>query len=354
MQYRIIVIIAIILIASWSRGFTQVNRYDGFSSFESGHGARNVGLSESNGAEVNGEFTSWTVNPANLSPSSWSNIALNSSLFPGGIHSFSLAGLVSRDSLWPVTVGLQRTSFGQNTRYDTEGNSMGEFNASVTQISVGTRRQISDRLYLGTALHYNLRVIDAYYSHVLDFSIGGVFEADERSSYGMTLSNLGYELIPFESQRHDLPLDLSVYWRQKLNYLPFTLYLSMQKLNLWNRMTFQNAFQTGDQNINEPEQEPSRLKDFTEEILRHMVIGGEFTFGHPTRVWLRFSYDHWRNLQLGIPGIRSLEGVAVGFGVKLNVVRLDYTWEKLYFDSGSHQISLAFRLFEKDRRSRGF
>lgn len=354
MWYRIIGIIAIVTFHSWNEGMAQVNRYDGFSSFESGKGARNVGLGESNGAEANDEFTSWTVNPANISPSSWSNAALHSSFFVGGIRSFSMTGLVSRDSLWPVAVGLSRTSFGQNTRYDAEGNPMGVFNASVTQMSLGTRRQLSRRFYLGASMLYDWRAVDYYSSHVLHFNIGAVFQADEKSSYGMTLSNLGYELIPFESQRHDLPLDLSVYWSRELNYLPFTFHLRMQKLNLWNRMTFQNPFQNKDQNINEPERESSRIKDFTEEVLRHMVIGGEFAFGTPAKVWLRFSYDHWRNLQLGIPGIRSLEGVAVGVGFQLKVLKLDYTWERLYFDSGSHQVSLSFRLFEKDRRRRGF
>lgn len=353
MWYKIIGVVLVVL-SIGGDAIGQSNPYDGFSNFLSGQGARNVALSESNGAEPDHGFDSWTVNPTNLSPRAWSNVNLHSSFFPAEIRSFALHGLVSRDSVWPVAAGLSRTTFGQTARYDTEGNSMGEFNASVTQLSLGTRRKLSDKLYLGAAMHYDWRAVDFYNSHVLHFSLGGIYSTSDLNSFGISLSDLGYEIVPFESSRHHLPLDLSLYWRRELNYLPFTFYLRMQKLNLWNRMEFDNPFQPGDQNINQEPAPESRIRDLAEEILRHMVVGGEFCFGRPGNVWIRFSYDHWRNQQLGIPGIRSLEGVAVGFGLQIKVLRLDYTWERLYFDSGSHQISLAFRLFEKNRRQKGF
>lgn len=343
-----------VLLSMWGGMMGQSNPYDGFSAIRSGQGARNVGLSEANGAEPDGDFDSWSVNPANLSSNSWSNTVLNSSIHPGDIRSFALQGLISRDTVWPVAIGLSRTSFGHTTRYNAEGTAMGEFSASVTRLGVGTRRKLSDQLYVGAAMYYNWRSVDQYHSHVIHFSLGGIYRSSELNSFGITLTDLGYEIVPFETNRHDLPLDLSLFWCRELNHLPFTFYLRMQKLNLWNRMEYDNPFQTGDQNLNPQPVEESRIRNFTGEVLRHMVVGGEFRFGDPGNVWLRFSYDHWRNQQLGIPAIRSLEGVAVGFGIRLKVVRIDYTWERLYFDSGSHQISLAFRLFEKDRRQRGF
>lgn len=354
MWYRMIGLIGFFGLLSWNIVSAQHNPFDGFTALRPGAGARSIGLSESNGAEVNRDFSIWTVNPAGIAPGSWSNVALHSSFFVDGIRSVALTGLVSRDSVWPIAVGLTRTSFGENIRYDVEGNRIGTFQAAVTELGIGTRRRLGDRFFLGASMYYDWRTIDFYNSHVLQFHMGAVFQADQRSSYGITLKNLGYELIPFDIERHGLPLDLSVYWRKELNYLPFTLHLQMQKLNLWNKLTYQNPFQNTNQNINEPDVEPSRMNEFVSEVLRHMVVGGEFAFGAPEKVWLRFSYDHWRNLQLGIPGIRSLEGVALGFGVKINLFRIDYTWQKLYFDSGSHQVSLAFRLFEKDRRQRGF
>ncbi len=332
----------------------QSNPYDGFSAFRSGQGARNSGLAETNGAEKGQYFETWLVNPAGLESASWSNTSFFSSFHPGDIRSFALNALVSRDSVWPLAIGLSRTDFGSNGRYDAEGRALGEFAAHTTQLSLGSRRQLSERLYLGASIHYDWRTIDVYHSHVLHFTIGGIYQADEFNNFGLTLTDLGYEIIPFESRRHSLPLDLSVYWQRELNYLPFTFFLRMQKLNLWNRMEYANPFQTGDQNLNAGPEKHSRFRDFTQEVLRHMVIGGEFEFGDPGKVWLRFSYDHWRNEQLGIPSIRSLEGVSVGFGLQLKFARIDYTWERVYFDAGSHQVSLAFRLFEKNRREKGF
>lgn len=354
MTYKLLILFFGIYALTCTMGLSQSNQFAGFSTFDPGQGARNVGLSESNGAGSEQNLSAWMVNPALIYPLSWSNVGIHTSFFTAGIQSFTATALVSRDSTWPIAVGLSRLSFGETARYDVEGNPTGNFKSSITEMRMGTRRQLDNRIYIGLGMNYNWRVIDFYNSHILHFDLGGVFEQDGQTSYGITLSGLGYEIIPFETQRDKLPMDVSVYWKQKLNYLPFTFYLRMQKLNLWNRLTYKNKFQNGDQNLNDPEETPSRLQSFSEEILRHMVLGGEFAFGSPEKIWLRFSYDHLRNQQLGIPAIRSLEGVAVGFGVQLKVLRLDYTWERLYFDTGSHQISLAFRLFEKNRRRRGF
>lgn len=343
-----------LMVVTASTVTAQQNPYDGFGTFISGMGARNVGLSEANGAELHGDIDSWSVNPANFSPSSWANATVHSSFFPGDIRSYALQGVVSRDSVWPVVVGLSRTSFGQNLRFDVEGNAGGEFNAFVTGLDIATRRKLSESFSIGLGLNYDWRTIDFYDSHLLHFTIGGIYSTNEKNSFGLTISHLGYEIVPFESDRHSLPLDVSAYWRRSLDHLPFTFFLRMQKLNLWNRMEYQNPFLDGDQNINQDPPRESRIRDLANELLRHMVIGGEFQFGQPGNVWLRFSYDHWRNQQLGIPAIRSLEGVAVGFGLKIKVFRLDYTWDRLYFDSGSHQVSLSFRLFEKSRREKGF
>ena len=352
--YFAALLIYLVFVTSVGMIYGQGNPYDGFGTFLSGQGARNVGLGETNGAEADGGFDSWSVNPANLSPSSWANATLHSSFYPANIRSYAVHCLVSRDTVWPIVIGLDRVSFGRIPRYNTEGIATGEFQASITGLSLATRRRLSESLYVGAAIHYDWRAIDFYDSHVLHFSLGGIYSTSEANSFGISLTHLGYEIIPFETRRHTLPLDLSLYWRRQLDYLPFTFHLRMQKLNLWNRMDFDDPFQHGDQNLNPDPVQESRIRDLAQEVLRHLVFGGEFRFGNPGNVWLRFSYDHWRNQQLGIPAIRSLEGVAVGFGLQINVLRIDYTWERLYFDSGSHQVSLSFRLFERSRREKGF
>lgn len=351
-QNFILILVLMALLPGISNG--QNNLWDGFTPFQSGSGGRNIALGKTNGGGTSTELSNWSVNPAQIHSLSWSNMALHSSFYPAGIRSFSLMGLVSRDSIWPIAAGLSMTSFGTTPRYDEDGNALGEFKAAVSQFSIGTARRIGEEWMLGVTMNYGWRTIDHYSSHVLHFGIGTVYQPNDQLGLGLSLTNLGYELLPFDEERFDLPVDLSLYMERELNYLPFTFFVKMQKLNLWNRMVYSNPFKFSDQNLNKDEEISSRLGEFVQEFFRHLVVGGEFAFGKPEKLWLRFSYDHWRNQQLGIPGIRSLEGVALGFGIQLKPFRLDYAWERLYFDSGSHQISLAFRLFEKDRRAKGF
>lgn len=332
----------------------QENSGGGFDVIGFSPGARNSALSESNGADHEGELSGWNVNPAGLNAGSWSDVSLHSVFFPGGISFFSVNGLILRDSVWPVAAGLSYASFGENIRYDAEGNSQGVFPAYVSGFNVGTSRLLWEDWHLGINMIYDWRRIDLYHSHVLRFSAGAVYRMDELTSFGMTLHNTGYEIVPFYEYRTKPSPDLSLYWQQRLRHLPFTFFMKMQKLNQWNRMIFENPYDPGTDWIGGQEKEPSRAQDFASELMRHLVLGGEFGFGMPEKVWLRFSYDHWKNQQLSIPGIRSLDGVALGLGIQLKLFRLDYTWERLYYDAGGHRLSLAFRIRDKERRARGF
>lgn len=332
----------------------QENPWSGFEDIGSSPGARNSALSGSNGADTEGELSDWKVNPAALNPRSWSNVSLHSTFFPSGISSFSLMGLISRDSVWPVAAGLTYTTFGENIRYDAEGNAQGTFPAHVARFNIGTSRLLWDDWHLGINMQYDWRRIDLYHSHVLRFDLGTIYRMDDLTSFGLSVANVGYELVPFYEHRSAPPVDLSLYWQQGLRHLPFTFFMRIQKLNLWNRMVFENPYDPGIDWINDPEKEPSRAQNFASELMRHLVLGGEFGFGAPEKVWLRFSYDHWKNQQLSIPGIRSLDGVVLGLGFQLKLFRFDYTWERIYYNAGGHQLSLAFRIGEKDRRARGF
>ena len=66
---------------------------------------------------------------------------------------------------------------------------------------------------------------------------------------------------------------------------------------------------------------------------------------------MRFSYDHLQNRQLGIENIRSLEGIALGFGIAIKKLKVDYAWERLYFDAGVHHLSLSVNIFENNTDS---
>lgn len=344
------------MILCWHFSAAQENGWNGFENSGIHAGARNSALGGANGADPEAELSDWNVNPALLNRGSWSNIALHSTFFPSDIQAFSVMGLIPFDSLWTIGAGMSYNSFGKNIRYDAEGNAQGEFPAFVSGLDLGVSRILSEDWKIGLKLQYDWRKIDIYHSHVLRFNVGAMYRLDELASFGLTMDNLGYEIVPFHENRSSPKLDISVYWQQSLQHLPFSLFLKMQKLNHWNRMVFDEPYDPGMGWLDEPVKEPSRAGDFASELMRHLVLGGEFGFGTPEKVWLRFSYDHWKNEQLSIPGIRSLDGVSLGMGLHLKAFRLEYTWERFYYNAGGHQLSLSFRIGEKkqDRRSRGF
>lgn len=324
----------------------QNESYNGFVPLDNYYGASGVALSGTNGSRSMNDVNQWGINPGILTGTLNGEVGVNSSFYPSKISVFSLTSVLQLDSIWPIGVRLLQTSFGETDRYDAEGRNIGTFRSSSSSISLGTSRALSQDLRIGIALNYHLRNIDSYNSHILSVDIGSVYSLGDNSAVGLSISNLGHEIIPFETERTPINWDLSIYGSKKLRYLPLELFLKFQKLNFWNRLSYLNPFDESQNDFdNGGSSESSRIENLVREIFAHMVVGGQMSFGKPEKFWLRFSYDHLQNRQLGIENIRSLEGIALGFGIAVKELKIDYSWERLYFDAGVHHLSLSLNIF---------
>lgn len=317
----------------------QGNPYS-ISNFSS---AQNTALNGANASTSSPDLSTWQINPALLSTTNAKGIGLHSYFHTAEISEFNLVSNFVIDSIWTFGVGAQRTSFGKNGRYNTLGEYLGDFSAQHSQLSLGGARALSEHIYIGLAMQYLWRQVDQFHAHALSIDIGGLYRWNERSSAGVTFQQLGYELKSFSGNKYSTPLDISIFASTQLQHLPLQVFVKFQKLNQWNRLSFENPF---DENttefIDQEIKEQGRVGALVEEIFAHLVFGGEFAFGRQKNVFLRFSYDHLKNKQLGIEGIGSIEGIGLGFGFKLKKWSFDYAWERLYYNATAHQISLQF------------
>ncbi|GAA5221400.1 hypothetical protein GCM10025777_20300 [Membranihabitans marinus] len=326
--------------------------FDGYVNLGNQYSAALTALSGSNGSQYDSDANVWTLNPALLTTKQNPTWNFNSFFHPGEISEFSIGYSRALDSVWPIAFNLQRTSFGTSSRYDAEGQYMGEFSAADHRISAATSRQLSDKIYIGLLMNYTWRRIDIYHSHVFMLGIGGQYLINDYNSIGLTIHQLGLESKPYISQNNATTIDLSLYGSRKLQYLPLQVFLKLQKLNQWNQLDYSNPFVENTIEFTDQEEKiDSRMTAFVKEFFAHVVIGGEFAFGRNDNIYLRFSYDHLRNKQLGIDNIRSLEGISLGFGLQLKKIKFDYAWEKIYFNAAAHQISIQFSPFSNNNQT---
>lgn len=67
-----------------------------------------------------------------------------------------------------------------------------------------------------------------------------------------------------------------------------------------------------------------KLNNTIDNIFRHIIINGEFLLGKNENLRLRAGYNHLRRKELSLSTFRSLAGFSLGFGLKINVFKLDY------------------------------
>jgi hypothetical protein len=248
-------------------------------------------------------------------------------------HNFIFAdiqsGYVSYGRKWDklklnTHIGIQYTDYGDFTATDERGNVSGNFSAGETALILGAGRQINERMFLGVNVKAAMSSLEAYNSFGLAGDIGLTYARD---SSGLVIAflirNIGGELSTFTDIRGSAPLDVQIGISKRLKYLPLRISVTGHQLHRAdvryddpNRAPSSGLF-------GEPIKE-SAISNFVDNVFRHLIFSGEFLLGKNENLRLRLAYNHLRRKELSLSSFRSLAGFSAGFGIKVNVFRLDY------------------------------
>lgn len=248
-------------------------------------------------------------------------------------HNFIFAdvqsGYVSYGRSWDAWdlhthIGIQYTSYGDFTWSDERGNKLGAFTGGETALVLGGAKKINDRLYLGVNLKAAMSSLEAYNSFGLAGDIGLSYTSDTSGwILSFLIRNIGGELSTYTDTRGTAPLDVQIGISKRLRYLPFRITVTGHQLH---RADIRYDDPGRIQNtglFGEPVKE-NKLGNVVDNIFRHLIFSGEFLLGKSENLRLRIAYNHLRRKELSVGTFRSMAGFSAGFGIKVNVFRLDY------------------------------
>ncbi len=283
-------------------------------------------------------------NPATINEEMNKHLSVNYSSLYGEVSYGTIAYAHKiNDKYKTVHAGVNYVNYGDFDGYDEFGNSSGSFSGSETALSLGYAYNIPNTsLYTGANLKFIYSSLEQYNSFGIASDIGLLYvNQNNNTNFGLTLRNLGYQIKPYDSQREDLPFEISAGVSQLLKNVPVRWHFTLDNLQQW-EITFSNPNrgQTSLDGSFEPEK-----TTFIGNLARHMIFGVELLPEKPFN--LRLGYNFRRAEELSITEKRSFAGISIGASIRFNRIRFDFTHSRYTVAANTSLFGLTINFGEK-------
>ncbi|MAP81186.1 MAG: penicillin-binding protein [Aequorivita sp.] len=264
-------------------------------------------------------------NPASINWEMDNQLSLNYTNYIGDVN----YGTASYAYLWDrrtqvLHAGVTYINYGKFDGYDEAGNPTNSFSGGEVALSMGHARNIAfTNFHIGVNLKLISSTLENYSSlgGAIDIGVMYVYKDWDLHISGVA-RNLGTQFTPYHVDYEPLPFELIFGISQTLQNVPIRWHLTLENMQQWN-VAFSN-----------PSREETDLEgnvkkeniNFIDNTFRHAIVGIEL---FPESGFnLRLGYNFRRGEELRIAEKRTFAGLSAGFGIKLNKLRLSYSYAK--------------------------
>ncbi len=264
-------------------------------------------------------------NPATINPDMDNHLALNYGSYYGEVAYGTASYAYTYDRhLQTFQAGINYVNYGNFQGYDENGQPTASFTGSETALSFGYSYNVPDTsLHLGVNGKLISSTLETYNSLGGAIDLGALY-IDERNdvNWALVIRNIGTQFTTYSGTKEALPMEIMAGVSQQLENVPLRWHLTMDNLQQWN-ITFSN-----------PNRAVSSLDGTTtpekisamKNAFEHLIIGMEL---FPDKIVnLRIGYNFRRAEELRIMDQRNFSGMSVGFGLKLNKLKFNYSYSR--------------------------
>lgn len=220
--------------------------------------------------------------------------------------------------------GINYVNYGNFDGYDENGQPTASFTGSEIALSFGYAYTIPNTaIHIGANAKLISSNLESYSSFGGAIDIGALF-IDEKNdvNWGLVIRNIGTQFTTYNGTNEKLPLEIIAGVSQELANVPIRWHLTLENLQQWN-IAFTN-----------PERAESSIdgNSTNEKVtvinnaLRHVIMGVEL---FPKKSFnIRLGYNFRRAEELRILEQRNFSGVSLGFGLKFNKLKFNYSYSR--------------------------
>jgi hypothetical protein len=286
-------------------------------------------------------------NPALYNPAMSGKLSASHAMLTGNInHGYvSSAKYIEK---WDATLGggILYHAYGQMPLTDETGTQIGNFSASEYAIQAGLAHS-ENKLSYGANIKLLYSQLESYTSLGVGIDIGGVYnDTLHRFNAGIVLKNIGTQLIAYtDNNREELPFEIQVGISKRLAHLPLRFSITAHNLQQAD-IRYDDPAAVEQVNIFSTDTSADVIEEkfIADKIFRHLIFGGEFSFGKNFNA--RISYDHMTAKELALDTKRGLTGFGLGFGIKIKRYQIDYAHEFYSIAGGNNMITISTNMQE--------
>lgn len=269
--------------------------------------------------------TQGLYNPASINPEMDNQLSLNYTNYIGDVN----YGTVAYAYLWDrrtqvIHAGATYVNYGAFDGYDEQGNPTSSFSGGEVALSVGYARNIPyTDFHLGANVKLISSKLEQYSSFggAIDLAVMYVYEPWDLHIAAVA-RNIGTQFTPYNEIYEPLPFELNFGISQTLQNIPIRWHFTLENMQVWN-IAFENPARS------ETDLEGNTIDEkinFIDNAFRHMIFGIEL---FPESGFnIRLGYNVRRAEELRILEQRAFAGLNAGFSIKLNKLRLSYTYSQ--------------------------
>lgn len=264
-------------------------------------------------------------NPAAINVEMDNHLSLNYANYYGEITYGTASYAYTYDRhLQTFQAGVNYVNYGSFDGFDENGQATRSFTGSEIALSLGYGYNIPyTDIHIGASAKLISSSLETYHSLGGAIDLGAIF-IDQRNdvNWALVIRNIGTQFSTYNGVYEKLPLEIIVGVSQELEHVPIRWHLTIENLQQWN-IAFSNPVRTESSFDGDSKQEKI---SFVNNALRHLVTGVEL---FPKKAFnLRLGYNFRRAEELKILEQRNFSGVSVGFGLKMNKLKFNYSYSR--------------------------
>lgn len=285
-------------------------------------------------------------NPSLMRPGLHNNLALNYNIYYSGV---SLANMQYGYHVPKIetsfVLGVQYLNYGNFTRTDNLGNSMGDFKANDYAITFGASRQYLTKWRYGASVKYAQSTLydKNAYAALADVGIN-YMDTVNLITIGAVAKNMGVMLKKYNPNNpaEPLPFDLQLGITKRFKYVPLRLLATVHHLYEWD-IRYDNPADIQNGNLfGNTDTTTKQKKYFADKLFRHFIFGAEILIGK--RLLVTASYNHLHRSELAIKDKTGMAGFAYGVGIDLNKFQVHFARSHYHIAGAYNEFGLSMAL----------
>ena len=249
------------------------------------------------------------------------------------------------DKIGSFVGSMQFIDYGEFTYADITGEQFGKFDVAELAMNVGWGRQLDSLFSIGANFKMIYSALESYKSFGIAVDVAGTYHnSDNDFTVSLLVRNIGRQIVSYRAGNPEpLPFEIQLGMSKRLSHLPFRYSILLTHLEKWD-LSYENQFdsQSGIDPITGEDIKENKIGDFADNLMRHIVVGGELLLSKNFSI--RLGYTYQRRQEMKVNTKLSTIGFSWGFGFRISKFHFNYSRSAYHLVGSPNYITMTTNL----------